>query len=192
MSEHPSLRPVPIKTKGQCTCTKLRRWITYVRWWNVVDDWTYQLPNGGPKIVIPKGFLFDGASIPKMLWFLLSPTGLLLIPGLIHDYAYRYDYLWAINDKGEAYQYQYGNGREYWDLLFKDVATEVNQLPALNALAWFALVLGGKSAWNDNRLRNEADLVPNLPLAPDLMVPVASSVAATETDRSVQQGGSDV
>ena len=35
-----------------------------------------------------------------LLWFFLSPTGLLLIPGLFHDYGYRYDQLWHLDTKG--------------------------------------------------------------------------------------------
>ena len=42
------------------------------------------------EYVIPKGFQFDGASIPKFLHTWLSPTGVLLMGGLVHDYAYKY------------------------------------------------------------------------------------------------------
>ena len=45
----------------------------------------------GNKYVIPAGFKFDGASIPKFLHPFLSPqVGVLLIGGLVHDYAYKY------------------------------------------------------------------------------------------------------
>lgn len=44
----------------------------------------------GEKYVIPAGFTFDGASVPKFLASFLSPVGVLLIGGLIHDYGYKY------------------------------------------------------------------------------------------------------
>ncbi len=42
---------------------------------------------------------------------ILSPTGVLFIPGLIHDFAYRYDYLWAVNSKGEPVKYKTNPGQ---------------------------------------------------------------------------------
>ena len=37
-----------------------------------------------------QGFVFDGASIPKFLRTFFSPVGVLLMGGLVHDYAYKY------------------------------------------------------------------------------------------------------
>ena len=44
-------------------------------------DWNFSL--NGENYVIPKGFVFDGASVPKFLASWLSPTGVLLIGGLV-------------------------------------------------------------------------------------------------------------
>ena len=166
MMEMPMMKPVAIKTKHKSFFVRLWRWMTYVRRWEVAADWRYTLPgSAGQNIVIPKSFIFDGASIPKPLWGLLSPTGLLLIPGLIHDFAYRYDYLWAINQDGEAYKLQQGVGQTYWDKLFKQVGFEVNGMRILDSLAWLALMLGGKAAWKKNRARNEAEIQPACPIA---------------------------
>ena len=62
-------------------------WLLGRRRWQVSKDFHYEL--NGVKYVIPKGFSFDGASVPKFLQ-LLSPVGVLLLGGLIHDYAYKY------------------------------------------------------------------------------------------------------
>ena len=69
----------------------------------------------GKNFIIPKGFKFDGASVPKFLGQFLSPVGVLLIGGLIHDYGYKYankkflefygnknDVLIAISSSGES------------------------------------------------------------------------------------------
>lgn len=93
----PKLIPIQIKTRDKPFLIRIWRWITSIRKWELSEDWEYKLPEDEPVIVIPKGFVFDGASIPRPLWGLLSPTGLLLVPGLIHDFAYRYDYLWALD-----------------------------------------------------------------------------------------------
>lgn len=44
----------------------------------------------GELVIIPKGFVTDMASIPKPLWWLLSPqySGF-VYPAVVHDYMYR-------------------------------------------------------------------------------------------------------
>ena len=88
----PTVKPLPIQTKGVAYPTALWRWIRTIRRWKLIEDWEHRLPDQ-TRIVIPKGFQFDGASIPRIFWGILAPTGLLLIPGLVHDFAYRYDCL---------------------------------------------------------------------------------------------------
>lgn len=160
--EMPTLKPLAIKTKNESFVVRFKRWITYVRKWEVASDWTIRLPGDrGIVVVVPAGFIFDGASIPKPLWGLLSPTGLLLIPGLIHDFAYRYDYLWAIDENGNFFKFEEQAGRKYWDKLFMEVGLDVNGMKIIDRIAWFALLLGGKAAWNNNRKRNESEVRPS-------------------------------
>ncbi|MBE9487239.1 MAG: DUF1353 domain-containing protein [Chloroflexi bacterium] len=159
----PKLSPLPIRTRGKGFFGRLWTWVTEVRAWEVVEDWEYELPNES-KIIIPKSFIFDGASIPRPLWGILSPTGLLLIPGLIHDFGYRFDYLWALDSEGCVYKDHENAGQEYWDKLFYDVGEKVNGMKVINVLAWVALALMGRLAWKSNRKRYEADILPNKPL----------------------------
>ena len=167
VSNMPQVVPVPIKTKDEPTWTQIKRWITSIRKWKLVEDWEYKLPNDGPTVVIPKGFIFDGASIPKVLWGVLSPTGLLFIPGLIHDFGYRYDYLWALDSSGSVYKYDENSGQVHWDLLFREVGMEVNGMAIIDKIAWFTLVIFGGWAWEDNRKRKEPELQPARPLGID-------------------------
>lgn len=48
---------------------------------------SFQLSNGD-CIEIPKGFEWDGSSVPRFLWWLLPPDGDFEIGALIHDYLY--------------------------------------------------------------------------------------------------------
>ena len=147
----PQLKPIPIPTKQQRHgFLRVLVWIFDIRKWELIEDWHYQL-NGDVKIVVPQDFIFDGASIPRPLWAVLSPVGLLLIPGLLHDYAYQYDKLLQIDANGDTIPYQEGSGRDYWDELFYKVSLKVNGLPILSLLAWFALFIGGWVAWNKYR-----------------------------------------
>ena len=159
--EHmPILRPCPIATKGCALTKRLWRWVTTVRQWEVMENWEYSLPNGGPRIIIPKGFLFDGASIPRPLWGVLSPIGLLLIPGLIHDFGYRYDYLWAREVDGTLYKYGKGRGQHFWDTIFKDVGKAVNGMVIIDSMGWATLSVAGWWAWRNNRKKDSPELLP--------------------------------
>lgn len=159
----PKLVPIRIKTKGKPFLIRLWRWMTVIREWEVVEDWEYDLPSG-PRIVIPKGFIFDGASIPRPLWFLLSPTGLLLIPGLIHDFGYRYDYVWAVDPSGFAYKDKVNVGQKHWDAVFRRVGLEVNGMPMLDTIAWVALAMGGWWAWKSKRKQYAQEIKPKHPI----------------------------
>jgi len=159
----PVMCPIPIPTKNQTnSIMKLLVMLYEVRRWQVHKDWTfpYNPKNGAPvKIIIPKGFRFDGASIPRPFWALLSPVGLLLIPGLVHDYAYRYDQLWIINQNGEVVAWNKGAGKKFWDNVFKEVGSQENNFKIIDVIAWVALSFGGRS-WKSNRRRNEVITKP--------------------------------
>ncbi len=157
----PILKPVPIKTQKKPFFTQLWTWISEVRKWEVAENWEYELEDG-TRIVIPKGFVFDGASIPRPLWAILSPTGLLLIPGLIHDFGYKFDYLWALNtEEGEKYIKVYEvSGQQFWDEMFYKVGMKVNEMEVINALAWLPLTLFGFIAWNNHRDNEGDEIIP--------------------------------
>ena len=61
----PHLKPIPIKTKGKGFFKAIVMWLLSTRNWELVQDWKYNID--GVEYVIPKGFQFDGASIPKFL-----------------------------------------------------------------------------------------------------------------------------
>lgn len=156
----PSIRPLRIKTKGETLPIKLFRWITSIREWELLENWHYVYQ--GHEYVIPKGFVFDGASIPRLLWVFLSPTGLLLIPGLIHDYGYRYQYLWEVDkDSPTGYKksLEMRNHKE-WDKLFHEVSKEVNEMAIISGLAYVALWVFGGFAWASNRRKSAEELYP--------------------------------
>lgn len=144
----PIIRPIPIVTKGESGLKKLYRWVTYIRKWELVEDWTYKYKDH--DYIIHKGFVFDGASIPKPLWFLLSPTGLLLIPSLIHDFGYQNRFIFECSKEstGGFEKVHINAGRRFWDDLFLDVCNEVNDIKTLNFLCWIAIVLFGWISWN--------------------------------------------
>ena len=85
--EYPHMRPIRIATRDKGFWGAILMWLLGRRRWQISKDFHYEL--NGIKYVIPKGFSFDGASVPKFLATFLSPVGVLLLGGLIHDYAYK-------------------------------------------------------------------------------------------------------
>ena len=145
----PILRPLPIETKDKSLLKRTGAWLSATRKWEVMEDWHYTY--GLYTILIPKGFIFDGASIPKIFRNLLSPTGILLIPGLLHDFGYRYNYLLSFDTTTEIDMIYCSAGQKFFDQLFLDVAKQINGMHRIDKLAYYALRVGGKKAWNEHR-----------------------------------------
>ena len=144
----PKLTPVPIKTKGKGFWKGILMWLLGTRHWEIVKDFDFQIE--GKKYVIPAGFKFDGASIPKFLHTFLSPVGVLLIGGLVHDYAYKYQTLLMLNKKDTMGVIT----QKRADEIFRDINIEVNGFYLMNYLAYWSLRLGGFMAWNKHRKVN--------------------------------------
>ena len=142
--EMPHMQPIAIPTAGKGFWSAIWMWLMGSRHWVVAKNFYYTIDE--VEYVIPKGFQFDGASIPKFLHTWLSPTGVLLMGGLVHDYAYKYATLrgkdggtWGKMNQKEA------------DQIFRDINIEQNGFHFLNYLAYWALRIGGFVAWNGHR-----------------------------------------
>ena len=72
-----------------------QKWYQPVRW-RVVENVCFAKPwsavfttaKGSFQLTIPAGFITDGASIPRLLWPLFSPTGKHMRAAVLHDYLY--------------------------------------------------------------------------------------------------------
>jgi len=158
MDRMPVLRPIPISTANQKSLlNKILVFVFHVRRWRVEKAFIYEYK--GNQYAIHAGFEFDGASIPKPLWALLSPVGLLLIPGLIHDYGYRYNGIYILDEQGKPVWDETISTQSGWDELLNGIGHHVNKIQILNELAKFGLALGGGAAWNKWRDKKE-DRVP--------------------------------
>ena len=147
-TELPHLQPIPIKTKGKGFWKGIIMWLLGTRNWVILKDFKYTM--NGTNYVIPKGFSFDGASIPKFLRTFFSPVGVLLIGGLVHDYMYKYAACKPADKKGQLLLVD----QKKADQIFRDINIEVNGFYFMNYLAYWSLRLGGFVAWNGHRKRN--------------------------------------
>ena len=146
--EMPHMKPLPMGTSGVGFWKGIKMWLTTSRKWELTDDWVYTI--NGTRFKVPKGFVFDGASVPKFFRSWLSPMGVLLMGGLVHDYGYKYQTLRYANKKAS-------NGvktQKWMDETFRDINIAVNGFYVLNYLAYYALRLGGFVAWKGHRKVN--------------------------------------
>jgi len=143
----PAMMPLPIPTKDKGFFGAIILWILTTRKWKLVEDWVYNID--GTQYKVPAGFVFDGASVPKYFRSWLSPMGVLLIAGLVHDYGYKHAKLKMYN--GVATEV---NNQKYFDKLFRDIAIEINGFKLINYIAYYALRLGGFIAWRGHRKRD--------------------------------------
>jgi hypothetical protein len=87
-----------------------------------------------PRVDVPKGFVTDLASIPRVFWSLLRPDGEYTYPAIIHDYLY-----WTQNIS-----------REKADLVFRLAMEDFSINPVTALTIYNAVRLGGDSAWQSN------------------------------------------
>lgn len=88
------------------------------------------------KITIPKGFIFDGASLPRVFYIIWTPMWTdTLIAALLHDYIYRIQTM----------------SRQEADELFNEVmiVTDVNTFKRINYYLWVRI--WGWVAWKNNK-----------------------------------------
>jgi hypothetical protein len=65
------------------------------RFWRVTVPFDYAVgaPDGTTVIHVPVGFVTDFASVPKLFWNLIPPTGWYGKAAVLHDYLYKYGWI---------------------------------------------------------------------------------------------------
>lgn len=107
----------------------------------LVEDYTFYNLDG-TAVTIPKGFIYDGASIPELATHIIDGKSFsedMLAPGLIHDYMYRCS----------------GYTKEYADMM---IAVNAYMTGNKNPLEiWGGLYYGGFVAYNGHQRRRDND-----------------------------------
>ena len=148
----PALQPLQLVTEKWYRFDACKR-----RLWKLTEDWCVALCNTeevsscsesslNGKIVIPKGTIVDGASVPlpwlvSFLTFgILRPTGILLIPSIVHDYAYKHGCLRYRNQDGTETCREIC--RDDADWLFREMIRGINDTWVWAYVAWLAVLAG--------------------------------------------------
>jgi hypothetical protein len=97
------------------------------------------------KLTVPKGLIFDRASIPRIFWLLISPDDLGNVAPLLHDYLYRNGGKLPKNHVNPYRTYS----RRDTDDLFLEVMTKCGVEPWRRKAAYDAVRLASDFAWKD-------------------------------------------
>ena len=103
--------------------------------WMLVQDWPAREPAG---LIIPAGFRFDLASVPRLFWPLIAPFDLSLEAPLVHDFLYRFH-----QPAGFARPFRRGQV----DRLLRVIAKREGVCCWRRSLAWLAVRVAGFWAW---------------------------------------------
>lgn len=110
----------------------------YPRSWVVLMDLDIKLSNG-TIINVPKDYVWDGASIPRWLWWLFKPIDEGAIGDLIHDY------LWDTKQHQlETFEYDIHKARKFADderLLWREFLAPKKKIK--NYITHFVVRLAG-------------------------------------------------
>ncbi len=129
-----------------------RMWsfFTYRRKFEVMKDYILWVSSLKAYLFIPNGFIFDGASVPKILNSLYSPTGMLLLGACPHDFGYRYKCLLFVDPvSGKLYINNF-NKKEL-DAVFQELCTIESGMSIAASMAKLGLSIGGFTGWNQNK-----------------------------------------
>ncbi len=86
-------------------------------------------------IVVPEGFVTDGASIPRSLWWLYNPFGPWFKAAVVHDFLYRTD---TKHSRAES------------DAIFLEGMRVVGVPRHRRMIMYLVLRVAGWAAWSEN------------------------------------------
>jgi Protein of unknown function (DUF1353) len=113
------------------------------KFWITIEDMIYVIGSTNERIVVPKGFVTDFASLPQPLWSLgLSPYGQYSRAAVVHDYLY-----WS-----------QGCTRAQSDRLLVIAMKESNVSGFDETLVYQGVDKGGAGPWNANAAERNAGL----------------------------------
>ncbi len=117
--------------------------LTFVggREWRLEEDYTYV--DGDHRITVPAGFQFDLSSVPRSLWWLISPFELSIVAPLLHDFLYAYG---GDPPPGSIEPPRTYTRREA-DELFRRIMEQEGVAPWRRRLAYAAVRVFGRGAW---------------------------------------------
>lgn len=121
--------------------------------WRLTEDYYTYIDYFDQYTHIPANFVFDFASIPKIIP-ILSPAGAFAYPALPHDFIYRFGGLLLSPHADVPFEFVQIS-RKLGDIVFKTQAIKANNLKVLDAIATNLLRLFGKANYKPRNMFKE-------------------------------------
>jgi len=108
--------------------------------WKNLEEFEYYLEESSDEVIaVPKGFITDFASVPRIFWAIISPIDKHAKAAVVHDYCY-YDATYS---------------RKESDLIFKEALKVLKVVPWKVEVMYIAVRIGGWNAWRKHRRREK-------------------------------------
>jgi len=158
----PTVRAIPMKDVPW-----YKRFVSsllHLREWEIMEDYIIWSEYLQAYLFIPKGFIYDGASVPKILHSIYSSIGVLFLGSGPHDLGYRYGGLLLIDTSGVLTFREYT--KKELDRVFHHLCILENHLVAVSTIATSVLHVFGWFTWNSYRQKG-LDIYKDFP---DLLI----------------------
>jgi hypothetical protein len=150
----PVIRPVLSPTPSRNIFIQMYRFLVFSRRFCLLEHHIFWIPILERFCFIPKTFVYDGASVPKILNFLYMATGLLFYGSLPHDFGYQYAGLLLVNSNSNRIEFEHFTKHEL-DIIFEQLSAMESGMPIMSKLARIiGLGLPGIIVWKRYRKKN--------------------------------------
>lgn len=104
------------------------------------------------KVIIPKGFITDFASVPKILWNLLPPTGSYGKAAVVHDYLYQHPWVTIYDVPAQPTWFRTElKIRKECDEILNEAMQVLNVGKWTRRMVYTGVRVGGWKPWNSYR-----------------------------------------
>jgi len=142
----PTVKPLPLITRNTNIFNKYWK-LFQPRKWKLTKN--YVLPLKNISILVPSPFELDFASVPRIFWPIMSPTGILLVPAVVHDFGYKYGGIIILTENNNIIFVKMT--RLQIDEVFKLLTIKINDITAGPIIAEKMVNCFGWMPWNEYR-----------------------------------------
>jgi hypothetical protein len=123
------------------------------RRWKLTAHFEYRIgsPDGLETVYVPKGFITDFASIPRILWVPLPPTGKYGKAAVLHDCLYVHPHFYRVHPETRQILSSYSINRAQADAILNEAMGVLKVPRATRWLIYAGVRAGGWAPWANYR-----------------------------------------
>lgn len=119
------------------------------KYWVLTNDLVYENPDTGYVVNVPRGFVTDLASVPRLFWSAFPPCGIYTPSAVVHDYLY--------------WEQPASCDRKCADDILLIAMKEAGVSFATRQSIYAGVRVGGQGSWDDNTALRESGKIRNIP-----------------------------